>query len=88
MHPIGFREGVAGLLLPDELSRVRIVIGRDEYKAMVRAIEKFLGPHQIKFLMLCDVDGCSSPRIEKMKAPDGSVLLRCGHADRVCPDAF
>jgi hypothetical protein len=81
--PEGFAESASGLILPAEHARLRIVVSKDEWRALERAIRKCLGPHRIKFALACDVEGCPDPAIRRVRELDGSMLLRCGHADRV-----
>lgn len=84
----GFGTHASGLLVPDHLARLREVITADEYKTLTRAITKVLGPHAIKFLLICGHAGCSDTRIEKTRLADGTVTLRCGCRDRVVPKVF
>src|SRR5205807_1921718 len=77
-----FRAHASGLIVPEALSRIREVITKDEWKALSKAIQKVLGPRRIKFLFFCDHEGCSAPRVERIRTADGFVL-RCGCRDRV-----
>jgi hypothetical protein len=82
--PAGFAvaEG-SGLIVPEEFKRLRLVVEKDAWKALNRAISKFLGPHRVRFALRCDVEGCPDPEISRERDLDGTMLLRCGHADRV-----
>lgn len=83
-----FREHASGLLVPAEQSRAREAWTKDEGKTLSRAIQKVLGPHAIKFILICDHKGCRDPRIQRLKQPGGGFILRCGHADRVVSEAW
>lgn len=88
--PTGFRADPnrGGLIVPTEESRRRDVLTSDDRRALDRAIKRVLGPYEIKFLLLCGHEGCPDPKIDRIERPDGSYVLRCGHADRVLQAAF
>lgn len=83
--PAGFREDGqgSGLIVPEALSRGRQVITKDEWRTLSRAIERVLGPRQLKFLFFCDLKGCSDPQVTRVRQPGGGFVLRCGCTDRV-----
>lgn len=83
--PDGFRRDAngSGLVVPEELSRKREVITKDEWRALERAIQRVLGPREIAFTMRCVHPGCPDPAMVRIRNADGGFTLRCGHAERV-----
>lgn len=74
----------SGLLVPDELSRLRTLITADQWKQVRRTVNQFCRPHQIRFVLICDA--CFDAKrehhmFEKIRTPDGGFVLRCDHRD-------
>ena len=86
--PAGFRRAVgSGLILPEAISRVRQVWTKDEGRLLDRAFQLFTAKGMRAFLK-CEDPACASAPIEKIRTPDGGVILRCAHSDRVFTKAF
>lgn len=82
----GFREHASGLMVPEEISRACEVWTRDEFRLLERAT-KLLERRGIDFYMGCQQCRKDGP-IEAIRQPDGSVVFRCAHKDRVMQKAF
>lgn len=80
--PAGFRKAVSGLVLPAEVSREREVWTRDEWKVLERAT-KLLQSRGIRLLLGCINVECRKKPLERIRALDGGITLRCEHRDRV-----
>lgn len=85
--PHGFREHASGLIVPEVHARKRIVLTKAEWKLIDKcfALLAFLG---LRLQFTCDHPRCAGQPIEKITQGDGSVVLRCEHADRVFSKAF
>jgi hypothetical protein len=77
-----FRTTNSGLFVPAELSRERQVWTKDEARLLERAT-KLLEGKGIRLFLGCMHDRCREAPIERMRAADGGLVLRCAHADRV-----
>lgn len=87
MDATGYSPHASGLLVPDELARVRQVWTRDEWKTLNRATD-LLNRKGIKALLKCEHPGCETSPVEKLRRGDGGFILRCAHADRIFQKAF
>lgn len=85
--PPGFARGASGLILPAEVSRERQAWTHQEFRDVERAT-KLLTSRGIGLFLKCDHPGCPNPKIERLRNLDGSVILRCGHRDRVFTKAY
>lgn len=78
-----FRQHASGLYVPEEHSRQRIVWTREDYKLIDRAV-KFLEREGITVYFQCRATTeCANTAMERIRAQDGGILLRCAHAERV-----
>jgi hypothetical protein len=77
----GFREHASGLLVPSDISRVREVWTRDEWKLLERAA-KLLTARGVELFLGCPEPGCKSAPIQRVRRADGGMTLRCAHKDR------
>lgn len=84
--PAGFRT-VGGLLVPVEMPRDRQVWTKDEWRLLDRAT-KLLNARGIALQFQCMTPGCDAEPIERLRQPDGTIVLRCAHADRAFMRAF
>lgn len=84
--PAGFRT-VGGILVPEALERVRQVWTKDEWRLLDRATT-LLNKRGIALQFQCLTPGCDAEPIERLRAPDGGIVLRCAHADRTFLRAF
>jgi len=82
----GFRPHASGLIVPDALSRERIVCTHEDWKRIDRALD-VLNRLGIRMQFRCERGDRCSP-IVKASTPDGGTVLRCDHADRVFTKAF
>ena len=76
----------SGLLLPEEYARERIVVARDDFRALDRAtkVATRLG---MRLFLACAHSACfTTAPIERLRRADGGITLRCPHADRVVMD--
>lgn len=80
--PHGFRRHVGGLIVPEEVSRVQQVWTRDEWRLLDRAT-KLMNAHGLNLQLQCQNQACQATKIERMRRPDGTKMLRCEHMDRV-----
>ena len=83
-----FRPTASGLLVPQELSRVREVWTKDEVRLLDR-VRLLLVRHQIDLYLGCQDRDCRKQGpIERFRTIDGGMTLRCAHKDRVLQGAF
>lgn len=81
--PHGFRRSTeSGLILPDEISRERMVYSKDDWRVLDRAT-KLLSSMGITLFLRCDTPACVSSPIERLRRLDGGITFRCQHADRL-----
>lgn len=81
--PAGFRRSESGLILPEEHSRVREVWTHSEWRTLERAT-KLLESRGLKLFFRCEHSkDCQREPIERRRNLDGTITLRCAHADRV-----
>jgi hypothetical protein len=78
--PAGFRE-LGGILVPVAHERERQVWTKDEWRLLDRAT-KLLNSRGIALQFQCMHPGCDAEPIERLRHPDGGIVLRCAHADR------
>jgi hypothetical protein len=83
--PAGFRQAPSGLIVPQQ-GRESSTWTHAEWKLLNR-VRKLLNSKGIYLLMQCQDPQCLSP-IHPVLKDDGSVLLRCDHADRRLQRAF
>ena len=81
MIATGVRQSASGLWVPEELSREREVWTRDEARLLERAT-KLLESRGVALYLRCTHPDCATVPIERLRAADGGLLLRCGHRDR------
>lgn len=84
--PPGFRT-IGGLLVPLAHERARQVWTKDEWRLLDRATT-LLNKRGIAVQFQCMTPGCDAEPIERLRQPDGSIVLRCAHADRAFLRAF
>jgi len=84
--PPGFRE-FNGLLLPLAAERPRQVWTKDEWRLLDRATT-LLNTRGIGLQLKCLDPRCAAEPIERLRQPDGTILLRCAHQDRAFMRAF
>lgn len=80
--PESFHEHASGLLVPDEVARVREAWTRDEWKVLERAT-KLLKARRIQIFLRCDEPACQKAPMTRVRSADGGITLRCEHKDRV-----
>jgi hypothetical protein len=81
--PAGYRRAVAsGLIVPDEISRVRMVLSWQQWRTLEKATQD-LQQAGVSIYLRCNESGCQSQPIERVRTPEGGISLRCCHADRV-----
>lgn len=85
LAPSGFRPTASGLIVPDEVSRVREVLTRDDWKVIDRAMT-ILHRHGLSTLMRCQRPGCADVVVST--TPDGGRRIRCDHRDLILTNAF
>jgi hypothetical protein len=78
--PAGFRENLAGLIVPEAVSRRREVWTYAEWRTLERATT-LLTSRKVKLLLACHAPHCAP--IERIRNADGGLTLRCGCTDRV-----
>lgn len=79
--PAGFkRQTGSALIVPEEHARQREVWTKDEARLLERAT-KLLESRGIALHLRCPHDGCTAP-LERLRAPDGGLILRCDHKER------
>lgn len=79
--PAGFRESESGLILPEAHARQRQVWTRDEAKLLERTT-KLLESRGIALYLGCPHHRCTGKPLERIRAADGGLILRCEHMDR------
>ena len=84
----GYREHASGLLVPAELSRVREVWTKDEWRLINRAF-KLLESRKVAIFLGCsETAACKAAPIESIRQGGSTYLLRCAHKDRVLQRDF
>lgn len=84
-----FRQSVdSGLLLPPELSRVRHVLTRDQWRLLERCTKmlhdiKRSDGYGVQLQLQCERKECHAAPLEGQRLQDGSFQLRCEHRDLV-----
>jgi hypothetical protein len=79
--PAGFRRATAsGLIVPEEVSRLREVVSRDDWKQLERAT-KMLQAHGVRIFLACDRPECAAAPLERVRRLDGGITFRCAHRD-------
>lgn len=76
LAPSGFRPTASGLIVPDEVSRVREVLTRDDWKVIDRAM-KVLKSRGIAATMRCLTEGCTNVAVGHNDA--GERVISCDH---------
>lgn len=83
LPPPAFRESPSsGLILPQELSRKRIVWTTDKRKLLDR-VGKMLQAEGIAMFLKCTDPVCDGKPMTAIRQIGGGYILQCGHADRV-----
>lgn len=84
--PKGFRE-IGHLFVPEHVERERQVFTKDEWRLLDRAT-KLMNARGVGIQFKCLDPRCASEPIERLRQPDGTIVLRCAHADRTFLRAF
>lgn len=74
--PIGMRATPSGLIVPEEHSRTRVVMTRDEAKAIDRAA-KVLNAKGIRMVLGHNVDTCNRAPMERRRLNNGDYVYEC-----------
>lgn len=82
-----FRATASGLLVPAPLSRKRIVLAKDDAKALRRALRIF-GTLEVMTAFKCKSRKCKEPSVQRILDSAGNTVLRCGCTDRVLESRF
>lgn len=81
--PRGFaRSTASGLILPEAHARERQVWTKDEAKLLERAT-RLIESRGIEFFLRCRHSECHNEPMTRVLAPDGGLILRCAHMDRI-----
>jgi hypothetical protein len=83
---VGFRE-FGNLLVPIDQPRDRQVWTKDEWRLLDRAT-RLLNSRRVGLQLKCLDPRCDREPIERLRQPDGGILLRCAHVDRTFMRAF
>lgn len=81
-HTDGLSQHASGLYVPDALARRRVVIPKEDWRVLDRAIKVFVRL-EMRIAFGCKNRACPAPSVERATQVDGTPLLRCGCTDRV-----
>lgn len=77
----------SGLLVPADLQRRRLVVTKDEWRILTRAMTVFTRLDALVGFF-CKQPTCTSPRIVRAEDTAGNHVLRCACTDRILTRAF
>lgn len=86
MMTAGYREHASGLIVPEDVSRKRIVFTKDETRLIQRAL-KLLGARGLATFFGCPERSCRRSPVQRVELADGSESLRCDCTDWVLSKA-
>lgn len=78
--PSGYRPNPSGLIVPDEVSRIREVVTAEEWALVSRVVDKVCRPRNMKFVWLCNDAKCQGDQkiMRRVRTANG-WYLECGH---------
>lgn len=82
MNTPAFREHASGLIVPNEISRLREVMRVQDYRLLDRAA-KAIAARGLSMYLGCQEPGCQGQPLERIRNSDGGITLRCAHRDLV-----
>lgn len=74
--PPGMRATQSGLIVPEEQSRTRVVMTKDEAKAVDRAA-RVLNARGIRFVLGHNVPSCNRAPMERRRLANGDYVYEC-----------
>lgn len=77
--PAGYRPHASGLIVPEEHSRARKVLTKDDGRLLERCT-KMLAREGIKLFLGCVEPGCKHAPMERKRLRNGDFVLECAHA--------
>lgn len=77
--PAGYRAHASGLIVPEEHSRVRRVLTKDDGRLLERCT-KMLDKLGIKLFLGCTQPACKRAPMERKRLANGDFVLECEHA--------